>query len=513
LDLSDTQIRALLDSAPDSTVISDESGTIVFANAQAESMFGYARQELIGMPVEALMPERFRQRHPAHRDSYVREPRLRPMGVDAGINLDLYARHRDGSEFPVEISLSPFRSGTGLLISTSIRDVTERKLILEQLRAARTEADKANRAKSTFLATASHDLRQPLQTLMLLNSVLQKTSTDPLALTAVATQHEALSSMSELVNALLDISKLESGAIRPDITDCSVQAIFRHLRASFEELARSKGLAFVVDDCDDVVHTDRGLLEQIIQNLVANAIRYTREGMVRLRCLHENAFVRIEVMDTGIGIPLDQQDAIFDEFYQLGRAAGDKREGLGLGLAIVRRMARLLGHDIELTSAPGRGSCFAVTVPRGESAVVIKPALKAPQSARASSGLIMLVDDDPAVSGATKMLLKVEGYEVLAAASLEETLVLLNDCQRVPDLIVSDFHLQASVSGIDVIGRVREVTGRSIPALLVTGDTSSYLVDEVERSGGCEVLSKPVVPTEFLERVSQLLMTRRSASN
>jgi PAS domain S-box-containing protein len=509
MDLSDAQIRALLDSAPDAMVIADQDGSIVFVNAQTETLFGYARQELIGMPVEVLMPERFRDRHPAHRNSYAREPRLRPMGVDAGVNLDLFARHRDGTEFPVEISLSPLQTVKGLLVSTAIRDITDRKRMLEELRAARAEADRANLAKSAFLATASHDLRQPMQTLMLLNNVLEKTAGEPLAQTAVATQHEALASMSELVNALLDISKLESGAIRPDIADCSVQAIFRRLRASFETQARSKGLEFLVDDCDDIVHTDRSLLEQIIQNLVANAIRYTREGMVRLRCLHEQAFVRIEVMDTGIGIPLDKQEAVFDEFYQVGRSPGEKREGLGLGLAIVRRMAKLLNHPIELRSEPGRGSCFAVTVPRGEGVSAAKQPTVAP-SPPASSGLIMLVDDDPAVSGATKMLLRVEGYEVMAASSLEETLELLENQQRVPDLIISDFHLRSDESGIDVIGRVRKIAGRSIPALLVTGDTSSVMSSAVEQNPDCEILSKPVVPVEFLDRVSQLLSRRHA---
>ncbi len=499
--LSDQQTHALLDSAPDAMVIADESGTIVFVNAQTETLFGYSRQELLGMPVEVLLPERFRAVHPSHRRAYTQAPRFRPMGSD----LDLCARRRDGSEFPVEISLSPVPTENGVLVASTIRDITDRKRMIEQLRDARSEADKANRAKSAFLATASHDLRQPLQTLILLNSVLRKTATDPRAVGAAATQHEALTSLSELVNALLDISKLESGAIRPDVEDCSVRSIFRHLKASFDQQAQSKGLALIVEDCDDHVRTDRGLLEQIVQNLLANAIRYTREGMVRLRCLHEPTSVRIEVLDTGIGIAVDQQGAIFEEFRQLNRIPGEKHEGLGLGLAIVRRIALLLGHAITVDSTPGQGSCFAVTVPRGTRSTAAEPRKRAPVSNRAGNALIMLVDDDPTVARATQLFLELEGHQVWVASGLKETLALLDNTARIPDLIVSDFQLESDISGIEGISQIRALAGRSIPALLVTGDTSSGLIAAVEHSGHCELLTKPVVATELLQRIDRML--------
>lgn len=505
--LSDQQVRALLDSAPDAMVIADEQGLIVFVNSQTELLFGYSRGELLGAPVEQLLPERMRPTHPSHRRVYTGAPRVRPMGI----GLDLYARRRDGSEFPVEISLSPLQTEDGLLISSAIRDITERKLILEELKQARNEAEKANRGKSAFLATASHDLRQPLQTLILLNSVLQKTCTDPRAVTAVATQGEALASMSELVNVLLDISKLESGAIRPDIADCSLQAIFTHVKASFEAQAQAKGLRLVVEESDDVVRTDRSLLEQIIQNLVANAIRYTRAGTVRLRCRHDNDWTHIEVLDTGIGIPAQQKDAIFEEFFQLNRSTGDKREGLGLGLAIVRRIAQLLDYSIAVDSEPGHGSCFTVTVPRSSESSQLQSLQPATKPMQANGALIMLVDDEPSVAKATKMLLELEGHEVIAAASFQESLTLFKSAVRMPDLIVSDFHLSDENTGIEVIEQIRRDAGRSIPAILVTGDTSSRMVDAVERSGNCEVLSKPVAPKQFLERVNRLLQENRSS--
>lgn len=510
MDVIAEHVRELLDAGPDAVVIVDAQGTIGFVNAQTQTLFGYQREELVGQPIEALLPERFRAAHPSLLSSYIGEPRVRPMGA----NLDLYARRRNGSEFPVEISLSPLQTKDGLLVSTAIRDITERKQIYEQLVAARTEADRANRAKSSFLAAASHNLRQPLQTLNLLNSVLEKTVSEPTAANAVCAQRAALASVSELLDALLDISKLESGAIRPDISDCSVQAIFKHLKATFETQARAKGLSLVVDEAEHIIRTDKGLLEQIIQNLVANAIRYTRQGMVQLRCLHDAAFVRVEVLDTGIGIAVDQRDAIFDEFYQLNRKAGEQREGLGLGLAVVRRMAQLLGHSIEVNSEVGRGSCFTVTAPCGSNVALPASQKSAPlATTHGSNAMVLVIDDDPAVAASTEMLLKLEGYRVYVASSMEEAIASKEEAETWPDVIVSDYHLANGGSGIDVIGNVRTLAHRSIPAVLVTGDTSSEVSKALERvGGGCEVLSKPFVPNEFLEVVSQLAAANLSAN-
>jgi PAS domain S-box-containing protein len=510
MDLIAGHVLELLYGGPDAVVIVDAHGNIAFVNAQTLTLFGYQREALLGRPVEVLMPEQFGASHPTLLQWYRREPQVRPMGA----SVDLYAQRSDGSQFPVEISLNPLHTKDGLLISTAIRDITDRKLVYEQLVSARTEAERANRAKSSFLAAASHNLRQPLQTLTLLNSVLEKTVLDPPAARAIAAQRAALASVSGLLNALLDISKLESGAIKPDISDCSVQAIFKRLKATFEAQAHAKGLSLLVDDAEHIIRTDKGLFEQIIQNLVANAIRYTRTGMVQLRCLHDAAFVRVEVLDTGIGIAANQKDAIFDEFFQLDSSTGnggEKRDGLGLGLAIVRRITQLLGHSIEVNSEIGRGSCFSVTVPRGHESALHAPQHAAPlATARGSKAMIMVIDDDEAVAGATKMLLKLDGYRVHVASSLEDALALKEDAEAWPDVIVSDYHLANGISGIDAIVHLRTLAQRFIPAVLVTGDTSSDVYNALEQVGNCEVLSKPFVPNEFLEVVNRLLATNVS---
>ena len=211
LSLSTELARSALDAAPDAMIIIDAQGVIRYANGQVFALFGYPHDDVVGKAVEQLMPERYRQRHLGHRDGYIHNVRLRPMGQ----GLELFGRRRDGSEFPVEISLSPIRDGDRMLTAAAIRDVTDRKKVEADLIVAREEADRANHGKSRFLATASHDLRQPLQTLALLNGALRRIDTDPECAEALAQQEQAIGAMSRLLNALLDISKLESEPSSP----------------------------------------------------------------------------------------------------------------------------------------------------------------------------------------------------------------------------------------------------------------------------------------------------------
>ena len=499
MELTDTDVKSLLDSAPDALVIVDASGKIVFVNAQTKALFGFARHELVGQPVETLIPERFRTPHISYREGYFSSPRPRPMGI----GLELFGRRKDGSEFPIEISLSPVQTGGGMLVSSAIRDVTDRKEIERALITARDQAERANRAKSTFLAAASHDLRQPLQTLKLLNAVLTKAVSDNRAAKAVNSQGETLGAMTDLLNALLDISKLESGAIKPDIADCGIQAIFDRLRAQFALQAEAKGLKLLVDDCEDVVRTDPSLLEQIIQNLIANAIRYTKKGLVQLRCLHFNGNVRIEVLDTGIGIPVNEFDSIFEEFYQLQREPEQNREGLGLGLSIVRRLASLLQLPLKVDSTPGEGTCFSVTVPRGEESRIEAEAIAASAITPIRAAKVLIIDDDPAVADATLMLLELEGHEVMLASTLDEAVAVVT-ARGTPNIIVSDFHLGGDHTGVDTVQRLRADAEQVIPVVFVTGDTSSFITERIEAAEPCRLLSKPVDTDELIKLIQNL---------
>src|SRR5271166_4944837 len=345
--------RSALEAAPDAMLIVDASGIIRYANRQVSALFGYEHDEFIGQGVEMLMPARFRSRHVGHREHFVENVRVRSMGA----GLELFGQRSDGTEFALEISLSPIEDTGRTLIAAAIRDVTDRKKVEAELivardaaQAMRELAERANAGKSRFLATASHDLRQPLQALAMLNGSLRHSITDPRAVEALSQSEQAISAMSKLLNALLDISKLESGAIRPEPTDFKVAAIFEELRMEFASIAANKGLRLEIESCDDAVYSDQSLVEQILRNLVSNAIKYTREGGVRLRCLREAALVRIEVLDTGVGISPDHLPFIYDEFYQVGVPTNTSRDGYGLGLSIVQRLVKLLTLKLDVRS-------------------------------------------------------------------------------------------------------------------------------------------------------------------
>jgi PAS domain S-box-containing protein len=497
-----TLVPTVLDAAPDAMLVIDDRGRIVFANQQVTALLGYRREELLGLGIDALVPDRFRPRHAAHRERYAATGQRRPMGS----GLDLCARRKDGTEVPVEVSLSPITEGPGALVAAAIRDVTDRRRVQLELEAARESAERANLAKSRFLATASHDLRQPLQTLSLLTGSLRRLVTDADLTPVLAQQTLAIQAMSRLLNALLDISKLESGAIKPEMSDFTVQALFEELRNEFAALAADKGLELAVEPCAEAVHSDPALLGQVLRNLVSNAIKYTREGCVRLRCLHERAFVRLEVLDTGIGIPASQLPYICDEFFQVDVPSNSARDGYGLGLSIVQRITRLLDLKLDVESELGRGSRFTLTVPLGEQhqAPIAAGGVRAGGAGRAAATLphVLLVEDDEAVRAATRLLLRVAGYRVSVAASLREAEARLGEHRDV-ELLVTDYHLGGSDTGLQAIATARALLGPGLRAVLVTGDTSTA-VRELECDAYTRVASKPINADEFLELLEAL---------
>ena len=499
--LSPELLGKVLESAPDTVVIVDGGGVVLFASRQITALTGYLPEEVLGRPMEILMPERFRRTHLLHRGNYSRDAHTRPMGVD----LELFALHKDGRELPVEISLSPIGDDGRLLVAAAIRDAAERKRIQTELRQAREAADRANLAKSRFLAAASHDLRQPLQTLSLLNGTLRRTVRDPIAAEAVLQQGQAIEAMSRLTNALLDISKLEAGAIRPDPADFAVAALFEELRNEFASLAANKGLELRIEAPGPAAHSDASLVGQILRNLLANAIKYTREGWVQLRATAGAKGVRLEVADTGVGIPAEQLPYIYDEFYQVGVASNTTREGYGLGLAIVQRLVKLLGLRLEVRSEVGRGSTFALELPAaaGVAAGDHPPESVSSPQAMPGAARILLVDDDAGVRNATAMLLEVEGFEVARAASLAEAIREARRGERI-DLVIADYHLQKGETGVDVIAAVRQLAGESLAAVLVSGDTSSKLRG-LEAHERLRVASKPIRADELLRLIGSLL--------
>lgn len=487
-DESEAFFRILLDSAPDAMIIVDDSGQIVLVNAQTEAMFGFTRDEMLGKPVEMLLPASVRDVHVRHRQQFIAAPDVRPMGG----GLELVGRRKDGSEFPVEISLSPVTTKAHSFVSSVIRDVSRRKKMEQEIIAAKQAAERANKANTAFLAAASHDLRQPVQALSLLNGALRRTVKDARALEMVESQERSLTAMTNLLNSLLDISRLDAGAITPEFEEFPMQRLIDRLAPEFGRQAKQKGLRFVTQPCVALVRSDPNLLSEIVQNLVSNAIRYTEKGMVSMACSPQGDRCRIEVRDTGIGISEDQLENIFQEFHQI-RTAGGNKEGFGLGLAIVRRLADLLGHEISVESEVGKGSCFMVGLPLIDAAPHdAEDAADAERTADDSvSGTIVLIEDDVNVANAWGLLLEAEGYRVATASSAPEAHALIRHLDETPALIVSDFHLLDGSTGVEAVTEIREYFDRNIPAFIVSGDTSK-VVKDARPVDNSTLMSKPV---------------------
>jgi signal transduction histidine kinase len=363
----------------------------------------------------------------------------------------------------------------------------------------------ANLAKSRFLAAASHDLRQPLHALGLFVAQLHGRVRANERRRIVARIDAALSAMNELFNALLDISKLDAGVLSPSITEFPVAKLLDRVDTTFTEAAQEKGLSLRFISSSAWVRSDFILLERIVFNLVSNAIRYTSSGGVVVGCRKRGVNLRIEVWDTGPGVPQDQQQNIFGEFYRLGAPGGDGGSGLGLGLAIVDRLCRLLDHSVLLTSILGKGSCFSVALPRVAARPEIDetPAPAHPLMETSDRKLVVVIDDDPLVLEGMGGLFRSWGYQLVAGTD-DEALAGVADLDRPPDLIVSDYHLSGGKTGIEVIEGLRRTLSADIPAFLVSGDTSPELLRQA-RATGYHLLHKPVDPMTLRAMVSHVM--------
>lgn len=496
MDLSGNLARTLLDLAPDPTVIVDGSGTVVFVNAQVERAFGYGPAELVGVPVENLLPERFRDGHPQHRERFASHAKPRSMAA-GGI---LYGRHQDGHEFPIEISLSPVATDEGLLVVAAVRDAALRRNKEDRVLAT-------NQQESRFLAAASHDLRQPLQTLNLLNRAAKRQAGQNAPLLGLLEQQQlALDSMSALLASVLDISKLDSGGVTPSPTACAIQSVLDRLRSDFEPQAEDKGIELSIERSTEGVQTDPELLRRLLGNLVSNAIRYTHRGKVEIACIPRGDELAVEVRDTGIGIPRDQLGRVFEEFYQVDNGT-HRPEGLGLGLSIVQRLQRLLACGVHIESVVGKGTTFRVTIPRAHLEQFV--AADSAGEHATSGGRVLIVDDERSVADATSLLLKIEGFDVSIASSEQEAL----GCLRMfsPEVIVSDYHLRGSETGAGVVAVVRAQLGAVVPVIFLTGDTARSAITNL-RIENALVLNKPVRAEDLLGVLRDQISAHRAAA-
>ena len=391
-----------------------------------------------------------------------------------------------------------------------IEELRDQTLAAEQAREA---AEEANVAKSRFLAAAGHDLRQPLHALGFFVDALQEQSLPADGRSIVTNIRRSVDVMEDLFNSLLDVSRLDAGIVRPRIATIALAPLMERVRVEYEPAATQKELSLKVPGNSLFVRSDPVLLERIMRNLVANAVRYTDRGKVVLGARRSAHGVRIEVWDSGRGIPKDKHREIFQEFRQLDNPQRDRRKGLGLGLAIVERLVKLLDHPLELRSQLGKGSMFAVTVPRGrrEDFVPGEADGQIVVDRDVANSLILVVDDEPDVRESMMVLLGRWRCEVVAAESCEELLQKLIHVQRIPDLIVSDYRLKGGETGIDVVARLREEFNAQVPALLITGDTGIEQLREAEESG-LHVLHKPLNPSRLRALIANLRRERTRAA-
>ena len=404
----------------------------------------------------------------------------------------------------------PYRTHDGGIegVVITFDDITERNLIAAALDATKQKAEQATIAKSRFLAAASHDLRQPLQTLTLLQAMLAQTVEGDKGRKLVHRLDETLGAMTGMLNALLDINQIEAGVIKAQASLFPISQVMAHISDEFSYMAEAKGLRLRILPIQTMVNSDPRLLEQMIRNLLGNALKYTTTGGILLGCRRRGDMLRIEIWDTGIGIAAGELRAIFEEFHQIDNPARERSRGLGLGLTIVQQLGHLLGHAVHVRSVPGKGSVFSIDVARGSDQrrpasppVVAREAADNPQSALCK---IIVVEDDPDVRDLIAQLLQSQGHTVKTAADGHSALSLISKGAIRPDILLTDYNLPNGMTGLELLATLEERLPYRLPGIILTGDISTNTLALIQRQD-CVSLSKPVKAHDLAAAISQLL--------
>lgn len=370
-----------------------------------------------------------------------------------------------------------------------------------------TSGDDERRAQNRFIAAASHDLRQPLHALGLYLSALHSHVWTKPGRAILENINRSTEALNQLLSSLLDISKLDAGVVDIDQQSFELDDLFEQLHQTFMPEAEERGLALEVQLSGLWVHTDRVLLDRIVRNLISNALNYTPTGSVTLQAEVEADMALLSVVDTGLGIPIEEQQAVFNEYYQLHNPERDRTKGLGLGLSIVRRLTRLLGIRLSVDSSEGNGTRFEMRLPLGEpqSLSTLKPAEPAHSTANSMRGLtILVIDDERDVRDGMQTLLAQLDCQVIVADSAISARRQLIDYEIIPDLILADYRLRDEQTGDDAIEEVREELNEDVPAMIITGDTSPARLKEATASG-FKLLHKPVAAEELFASIRQLV--------
>ncbi len=528
---SEQRIRLITDAVPALIAYVDSTLRYRFTNKPYEEWFGRPRSEINGRHMRTVMgPELYA----ARRDAV--DAVLAGQRVTFEIGLPLL---KGRIEYAVATYVPHFgNDGEVLGFFALLQDITERKKAAQELqeakesleirvvertaeltqeieerrqveaalRIAKAEAESANMSKTKFIAAASHDLLQPLNAARVFAAALSESRMTERKRNLVANVNVALNSVDELLSALLDISKLDSGAQTPEISDFDINDLLKALAAEYQPQAKARGLAWHWVPCRTVVRTDPVMTGRILRNFISNAMRYTPSGRVLVGCRRHVDGLDVQVWDSGIGIPEAKQVEVFEEFRRLARDSHGKDRGIGLGLAIVDRIARRLGHPIHLSSSLGRGSMFSVTLPYGVHHQA-RPheqnlALPAPLH-RVIGAQVLVIENDQSALDAMRELLRTWQCKVLAADSLENAIPQLGTLDRPPDVLVADYHLDDGRTGLDALSTLQPLFSHSVPGIIITADRSDAVHNAV-REAGFHLLNKPLKPARLRSLLAHL---------
>ncbi len=486
-----TDLQNVLNSTDIATLFLDSELRIRFFTPATASIFSVIASD-IGRPLadlHALVPD----------DRFVEDAQL-VLRSGGPIDRELVAPAlRDGGASWFIRRILPYRtdkSGVEGVVIT-FTDITDRKQAARVLQSAQESSDMANAAKSRFLAAASHDLRQPLQTLTLLQALMAKNAGSGPQQKLVVRLGETVEAMSGMLNTLLDINQIDAGVIRPEFSTFCLNHLFDRLRDELTVQAEAEHLRFRVVPCSLFIRSDKRLLAQMIRNLISNAFKYTTDGKVLVGCRRRSGKLIIEVHDTGIGISATDINAIFEEYRQLHNAARERSLGLGLGLPIVRRLGDLLGHAVTVRSYPGRGSVFGIEIACAPDSSVIpmptppEPPAQAPQGTAERAATILVVEDDPAIAELLDMFLRSQGHRVTTEKDGPGALAHIGRAALQPDLILTDYNLPNRINGLELALAIRRMLRREVPVIILTGDVSTQTLRSVAGQN-CLHLGKPV---------------------
>ncbi|RDE25378.1 PAS domain S-box protein [Motiliproteus coralliicola] len=542
LERSEQRIRLITDAVPALIAYVDKQLRFEFTNRAYEAWYGWEREDILGQQLDRVVPPQqlaklqpyieqalageqvsFEIADPSSdgEDRYViknyrpqRDAEGRVQGFYVLVH-DITEQRRSAEALAQSHQLLEQRVEERTVELTEVnhqlvQEIDERRLIEKRLLEAKKEAEQANHSKTKFLAAASHDLLQPMNAARLFSASLLEHRLEDKTRALVQSLNYSLEDVETLLAALVDISKLDAGVVTPDVTAFSANDLLANLANEYQTLAAQSTLQFDWVGSSAVIDTDSQLLARILRNFLSNALRYTEQGRILLGCRRRHDGLSIEVWDTGIGIAADKLEEIFVEFNRVRHNNSAQDKGLGLGLAIVDKMSRILGHQVSVRSTPGRGSCFSVLVPYGEPAA---PELRSPplQSAHwqqlADQQLrhrrVLVLDNDHAICEAMQLLLEGWGCETVSALGYDEVLAQREELTGL-DLVIADYHLDDNRTGLEAVARIRSELGVLAPVLMITANYSNDLKQQV-RALGYRLMNKPVKPAK-LKAVMQHLI-------